>query len=116
MAVIIKETLETLVDKFNQYEIAEKLNSTPSTICKLIKKYDIYYKKKSSKGGYNNRKGDYEDFEKSIRKRYAGATVFLKRILVMWKGKLENTEVAIRWWNEKIEKAWERRHNYEGIL
>jgi len=122
------EVLESLVDKFNQYEIAEKLSSTPSTICKLIKIHNIYYKRKTPKCGCNNKGGNNkEEFEIKVRGNYAGATVYLyrtckyfpknnhhKRVLVMYRGKLENTEIARKWWNAKIERAWERRRYYSN--
>jgi len=69
-----------------------------------------------------------DKFEKKVKRNYTEATVYLcrfnskyfdsknhRRIEIMQKGKLKDTENAEKWWKAKVEKAWGRRCHYSGI-
>lgn len=130
--LIKEETLMNLLAKgLNQTEIAKKVGHSNSTVCRSIKGYGMKYHKPPPKWKPKPKSDDdMDEFKIKVKRNYTQATVFLhrhnckyfpknnhhKRVLVMDRGELKNTEVAIRWWNEKIEKAWERRHYYGGML
>jgi len=117
--LIKKETLTNLIAKgFNQVEIAKKTGHSNSTVCRSIKGYEIQYHRPPLKWKPRIRKTTEEErerFERKIKRNYAEATVYLKKVLVMYQGKLENTEIARKWWDKKIGRAWGRRHWYGGI-
>jgi len=97
-------------------EIGDSLRMSKYKVFKLIKQYAIPYKKKHSTQPIRQQTRR-KKFEAKVKRNYIRADVWIpdkdgRFILVMRKGKLENTDFARQWWKDKMDKVWGRRNEF----
>lgn len=108
--------IERLGKGLDLRQIGDRLGFSKYKIWGMIRKYDIPYEKKIPKP-YARRRLTREIFKKRIKRQYAKADVWLRQdcgklLLVMERGRLKDSPEAIKWWKEKIDKAWGRRDRF----